>query len=404
MTTAYSFTPYHCTVPSFAYPCGGTIGDCTGPWFCSVDQSAYNNGITFQANTPWSSPAMPDPNSDNKVQKTLNGTPNDGLEAAFNNYLSEYPEVYPGDLDHAQAMPTASPTPTPWDHQKWADGLQSWKDYFDHLRVSTLLDAPAGLTVARASATNNTVSWYVVYRATSYTLQRKSLSPPTNWSNVTGCDSTSTSCTDTASTTSRYAYRVQATTTSGNPPSPWAQVAVFVLEPVYDGYVTVGNGTSTPVPNAAQPGIQAGQGTNSNLSGFASFDTGILTAGVTVLNAKLRLKQYTSNSAFDVLGPCIVDIRKGPYNNNEALEGDDFDALETDMDVTSDVELTGVDTGNWVESELNADYITDINTEDRTQFRLWFPSVQGAGAQTVGWYSGESTGSEPHLVVQYAGP
>ena len=44
--------------------------------------------------------------------------------------------------------------------------------------------------------------------------------------------------------------------------SPWVQVAVFVSEPAYDGYVTVSNGTSTPFPNAAQPGIEAGQGSN----------------------------------------------------------------------------------------------------------------------------------------------
>jgi hypothetical protein len=243
-----------------------------------------------------------------------------------------------------------------------------------------------------------------VYGATSYTLQTKSLSPPSSWANVIGCDPTSTSCTDTASTSSRYAYRVQASNGGGKPPSPWAQVAVFVSEGSYDGYVTVSNGTATPVANAAQPGIQAGQGTNSNVSGIVSFDTGILTAGVTVLNAKLRLKQYTSNTAFDALGPCIVDIRKGPFNDNEALEADDFDALETDMDVTSDVQLTGVDSGNWVETQLDADYINDINTTNRTQFRLWFPQVQGAGQQIVGWHSAESTGNEPHLVVQYAGP
>ena len=404
-TTAYTFTPVHCHLPSFAFTCGFTTDDCDPLVICPPALSEYNNGITFQASVPWSSPFS----DGDQATNTLNGTPNDGLEAAFNSYLSEYLEVYRADLDHAleptnTPTPSPSPSPSPWDAPKWAAGLQSWHDYFDHLRGSTALDAPAGLTVARESATSNTVSWYGVYRATSYTLQRKSLSPPGSWTNVSGCDTASTTCTDTASTTSRYTYRVQASNTSGNPPSPWAQVAVFVSEPAYDGYVTVDNGTSTPVPNAAQPGIQAGQGSTSNLSGFVSFDTGILTAGVTVLNAKLRLKQYTSNGGFDVLGPCVVDIRKGPYNNNEALEADDFDALETDMDVTPDVELTGVDTGNWVEAELDADYISDINTTDRTQFRLWFPQVQGAGEQLVGWYSGESTGSEPHLVVQYAGP
>jgi hypothetical protein len=399
VTTAYSFTPNHCQLPSFSFTCGNWTVNCDPLAICPPDISEYNNGITFQASVPWSSPF-----SDGaQVTKTLNGTPNDGLEAAFNSYLSEYLEVYRGDLDHAQPTPTASPMPSPpWDAPKWAAGLQSWHDYLSHLDTNAPLDAPAGLTVERASATSNTVRWYGVYRATSYTLQSKSLSPPSSWSNVSGCDPASTSCTDTASTSSRYAYRVQAS--NGTLLSPWAQVAVFVSEPAYDGYVIVDNGTSTPVPNAAQPGIQAGQGSTSNLSGFVSFDTGILTAGVTVLNAKLRLKQYTSNAGFDALGPCVVDIRKGPYNNNEALEADDFDALETDMDVTPDVQLSGVDSGNWVEAELDADYVTDINTTDRTQFRLWFPQVQGAGEQLVGWHSGESTGNEPHLVVQYAGP
>jgi hypothetical protein len=402
-TTAYSLTPNHCQLPSFAFPCGFTVDECDPLVICPPTDAEYNNGITYQANTPWSSPFMPVATSDDKVLKTLNGTPNDGLEAAFNSYLNEYLEVYPADLDHAQQpTPIPSPSPSPWDHEKWADGLHSWHDYLGHVANTAPLDAPAGLTVARGSATSNTVSWYGVYRATSYTLQSKSLSPPGSWTSVSGCDSASTSCTDTSSTSSRYAYRVQAS--NGTLLSPWAQVAVFVSESAYDGYVTVSNGTSTPVPNAAQPGIQAGQGSSSNVSGFVSFDTGILTAGVTVLNAKLRLKQYTSNAGFDALGPCVVDIRKGPYNNNEALEADDFDALETDMDVTPDVALTGVDSGNWVEAELDADYISDINTTNRTQFRLWFPQLQGAGEQVVGWYSAESTGSEPHLVVQYAGP
>jgi hypothetical protein len=214
MMTAYSFTPGHCQLPSFAYPCGNTV-DCDPDIPCPPDVSEYSHGITFQANTSWSAPAMPHGDNDNKAIKTLNGTPNDGLEAAFNNYLSEYLEVYQGDLDHAQQptnTPTPSPTPeaSPWDHAMWAAGLQSWHDYLSHVDTNTALDAPAGLTVARQSASNNIVSWYGVYRATSYTLQRKSLYPPGSWSNVSGCDSTNPICTDTTSTTSRYAYRVQA--------------------------------------------------------------------------------------------------------------------------------------------------------------------------------------------------
>jgi hypothetical protein len=60
-----------------------------------------------------------------------------------------------------------------------------------------------------------------------------------------------------------------------------------------------------------------------------------------------------------------------------------------------------VDSGNWVEVELDPGYIIGINTTDRTQLRLWFPHVQGMGEQLVGRHSGESTGNKPHLVVRY---
>jgi hypothetical protein len=396
-TTAYSLYPDHCRLPSFSFTCGNNTDDCDPSMICPPTDSEYNNGITFQANTPWSSPFA----DGDKVTKTINGTPNDAMEAAFNSYLNAYLEVYQADLDHAQP-PTG--TPPPWDAAKWAQGLQSWHDYFSYLRTTTPLDAPAGVSVARESASSNAVSWYGVYGAASYALQRKSLSPPGDWTDVTGCDPASTTCTDTASTGLRYAYRVQASNDDGTLLSPWAQVAVFVSEGSYDGYVTASNGTRTPVANAVQPGIQAGQGSDSDVSGFVSFDTSALGSGVTAVNGKLRLKQYTNNAGFDALGPCIVDIRGGQFNNNAALEGADFDAMETDMDVTPEVQLTGVDSGNWVEAELDPEYISDINTTDRTQFRLWFPHIEGAGEQLVGWYSGESTGSEPHLVVQYTEP
>lgn len=124
--TAYSSTPNHCQLPSFSFACGLTTDDCDPLSICPPTDLEYNNGITFQANTPWSGPFA----AGDKVSKTLNGTPNDGMEAAFNSYLNEYLEVYQADLDHAQ--PPAG-TPAPWDAAKWAAGLQSWKDYFDHV-------------------------------------------------------------------------------------------------------------------------------------------------------------------------------------------------------------------------------------------------------------------------------
>ncbi|MBA3831934.1 MAG: fibronectin type III domain-containing protein [Chthoniobacterales bacterium] len=381
-TKAYTLFPMSPQVPSFAY-------------YPAPDNLQYQNGITFQANTPWSAPVA----DGDKVDKTLNGTPNDGLEAAFNAYLCEYLEVYREDLDHAKP-PTG--TPAAWDAAKWAAGLQSWHDYTASLRSLAPTESPAGLTVARTSSTNNSVNWYAPYGATSYTLQRRSLSPLGDWTNVTGCDPLSTTCTDTASTGSQYAYRVQAANAARTILSPWAQVAVFLSEGTNDGYVSATGQTYTAFANVAGPGIQAGQGAGTDLSGFLSFNTSSLGSAATILDVNLRLKQYSSNEGFDSLGPCIADIQTGDFHDKEKLEGADFDAPETDFDVTEEGALAGVDPENWVEAELDPVYASDVNNTDRTQFRLWFEHVEGLSDKSVQWYSSESPGNEPQLIVQYS--
>ena len=382
-TTAYTFTPNSTQVPSFAY-------------YSILTNATYKNGITFQANTPWSAPLA----DGDKVAKTLNGTPSDGMEAAFNAYFSEYLEVYKADLDHA-LPPSGS---VPWDAARWKAGMQSWHDYTAYLRSLAPSDSPAGLTVNRSSSTNNTVSWYAPYGATSYTLQARPLSPLGDWTNVKGCDPLATSCTDTAATGSQYAYRVQASDAKGANLSPWAQVAVFLSESKYDGYVSASTKSCTPFPSDPEPGVQAGQGADTDLSGFVSFDTSVLGSAATILDAKLRLKQYTSSDGFKSLGACMVDIQKGDFNSNVELEGADFSAVETDFDVTEDGGLAGVDPENWVEARLDPLYMSDVNNTDRTQLRIYFNHVDGVSNTSVGWYSGESAGNEPQLIVQYTEP
>jgi hypothetical protein len=249
-TTAYSFTPNSTQLPSFAYYTNPTNDEL---------KAIYNNGIAFQANTPWSAPLA----DGDKVTKTLNGTPSDGMEAAFNAYLNQYLEVYWEDLDHAQ--PPSGPLA--WDAARWKAGRQSWHDYTAHLRALAPSEGPAGLTVARISSTINAVSWDGVYGATSYTLQARSLSPLGDWTNVSGCDPLSTACTDTTSTGSQYAYRVQASNATGTNLSPWSEVAVFLSESGYDGYVSGIAESYVPFPNVIQPGIQAGQGVGTDISG-----------------------------------------------------------------------------------------------------------------------------------------
>src|SRR5438309_515542 len=173
---------------------------------------------------------------------------------------------------------------------------------------------PTGLTVVRNSEYNNVVSWHALPGATSYILQHRSLYPANLWTDVPGCDPASTTCTDITATTSAYAYRVQAS--NGTNSTDWSNVAVFLSESENDGYVLGPPfSTNSAVPNAGQPGIRAGQGVSGTDSssidskGFLSFNTSSLGPSTMVLGARLRLKQSTNNDAFDLLGPCMVDIQ-----------------------------------------------------------------------------------------------
>jgi hypothetical protein len=73
----------------------------------------------------------------------------------------------------------------------------------------------------------------------------------------------------------------------------------------------------------------------------------------------------------------------------------------TDYDVTEEGSLTGVDTDNWVEAPLDPAFISDVATTDRTQFRLYFDHLDGFDDVSAAWYSSESIGNEPQLIVQY---
>jgi hypothetical protein len=209
--------------------------------------SIYNNGIVFEANTVWSDPFTESHGI--KLIRTINGSPNDAMEGAFNAYLSQYLQMY--------AVPLTG-TPLTLDAVLWAGEFQSWHDYFAALRLRAPIEGPAGLTVLRTSPTNNLVSWYAVYGATSYTLQRKLLALGGNWTTVSGCVAGATGCTDTATTGSQYAYPVQAS--NGTKTSTWSNVAVFLSESAYDGYVKLSGTTYTAVPNMmTQPRIRAGE-------------------------------------------------------------------------------------------------------------------------------------------------
>lgn len=260
---------------------------------------------------------------------------------------------------------------------------------------------PTGLTVIRNGEYNNVVSWHAVPGATSYNLQHRSLYPANLWTDVPGCDPTSTECIDITGTTSAYAYRVQAS--NGRATTDWSNIAIFLSEPDNDGYV-VGPpfNSNSVVPSDAQPGIRAGQKLGAlqpgpDLRGFLSFNTSALGSTATVLAAKLRVKQATSNDAFELLGPCMVDVQKGAFSNDAALQVGDI--YYTDANTTIDAfEIIGVGADEWFEAFVGRS--DQVNNTDHTQFRIYFNHSDTIN-QYAGWYSGESDDSPPQLLVRY---
>jgi hypothetical protein len=391
-TTAYTFTPISSVVPSFAY-------------YTAPTNDQYRNGNTWQANTPWSNAFAATDGI--KLIRTINGSPNDGMEAGFNNYLSQYLEIYPGDVDEAAPL---SGLPT-LNAELWAGQLQSWKAYTDSRRNLAPIEAPAGLSVVRNLDNTNTVTWYAVYapvdpaNPVKYTVNRKNVTG-SGWTNVCNLI-TDTVCHDTnTSTGSAYAYQVRASKAANT--TPYAYVAGFLSEGNKDGYVPA---TGQPVSNAPQPGILAGQDVNGvEVRGILSFSNGSLSMSK-ILTAKLRLDQANATGvAFEALGPCFVDVATGFFGNSAALEAPaDFnDMTDVSTKVAQIIPFIPPPDGipAWVEAYLDATGVSEVNTSSngRTQFRIYFNDVPITN--TFGtWYSGEANiapnSVPPQLIVQY---
>ena len=270
-------------------------------------------------------------------------------------------------------------------------------DTLDHVPSTHSIRGPSGLMVVRNSEYNNVVSWHAVPGATSYILQHRSLYPANLWTDVPGCDPESTTCTDITGTTSAYAYRVQAS--NGTNFTDWSNIAVFLSEPGNDGYV-IGPPfqVHSLVPDDVQPGIHAGQSYGgAPLTGFLSFNTSALGSSTNVLAAKLRLKQATTNDTFELLGPCMVDVQKGAFSNDAALQIGDV--YYTDANTTIDAfEIIGVGADEWFEAVVGRS--GQVNNTDHTQFRIYFNHSDMIN-EYAGWYSGESDDSPPQLLVRY---
>jgi hypothetical protein len=136
-----------------------------------------------------------------------------------------------------------------------------------------------------------------------------------------------------------------------------------------------------------------------------SFDTSSLPDDCTILSARVELN-YGSSGGTDPFsgwgGACKIDIANPYLGNNATLEASDW---QTSLNVTAEIAtLDEPDSGTvYVSSDFSGDGLGQINKTGKTQLRIYFedPNNNDGDEDWISFYSGETTGKEPILKVQY---
>ncbi len=139
-----------------------------------------------------------------------------------------------------------------------------------------------------------------------------------------------------------------------------------------------------------------------------SFNTSSLpdTAVVTGITLSIRRHSFTGADPFATLGNIRVDIRKGPFSNDNALQAGDFEAAANKNNVGTIQNLP--DPSNWYTAKLLATAYAVINPAGVTQLRLRFAIDDNDDriANIIKFYSGDVTSlsNRPRLMIIYYVP
>ena len=93
----------------------------------------------------------------------------------------------------------------------------------------------------------------------------------------------------------------------------------------------------------------------------------------------------------------MVDVQKGAFSNNAALEVGDVSYIDSNTTVDA-FEIIGVGSDEWFEAV--AGNAAQVSNTDHTQFRIYFNHSDTIN-EYAGWYSGESDDTQPQLIVRY---
>ncbi len=147
---------------------------------------------------------------------------------------------------------------------------------------------------------------------------------------------------------------------------------------------------------------------NRQYRSILSFDTSGVPASAVITSVTLKFNQQgiTGGNPFNTMGNIVVDMRKGAFNGNPALESVDFQAPAT---YSGAMTITNSPVSGWYTKSLGSSYFAGINRYGNTQFRLRFatPSNKNLAANGLSFYSGDFTTTpslRPTLIIKYYVP
>ena len=136
---------------------------------------------------------------------------------------------------------------------------------------------------------------------------------------------------------------------------------------------------------------------------IVSFDTSTLPDGAVITSVKIKLRKQGSagTNPFTTHGNVIVDIMKGSFGGNNALQTGDFQATAS----KSNAGTMANSATPWFTANLNKTAFSFINKTGVTQFRLRFTTDDNddTGADYLKFFSGNTTAlaNRPLLEIKY---
>jgi Zn-dependent metalloprotease len=175
-----------------------------------------------------------------------------------------------------------------------------------------------------------------------------------------------------------------------------------------DGWVRESNETSSLGGAINSTGAVFFLGDSANNSQYRSilhFDTAALpdNAVVTKVTLKMKKQSLIGTDPFTTHKKIAVDIKKGVYSNNSALQSSDFESAANKNAVG--LIANNPEIGGWYFANLNATAYPFINLMGTTQFRLRFQKDDNddLSADYLKFFSGNTAtpADRPVLIVEY---